>query len=75
MKRIIAGRPNREGWEMIENGEAVHGCCFVSFESPDWRCSSCGHHWFDPTDPGRKEMDNLLRRILGKGKKERSMHV
>ena len=53
----------------IERGEAVAGTCFASFDRPDWHCPACGHQWFDPADPARKEVDGLLRRILEKGNK------
>ena len=52
---------------MIERGEAIAGTCFASLDRPDWHCATCGHEWFDPTDPGRQEADDLLRRILAKG--------
>ena len=66
IRQIVAGRPSKEGFEMIERGEAVIGTCFASLDRPDWRCMQCNHEWFDPSDPVRKEFDAIQQRIFGK---------
>ena len=66
VRRIIAGRPNKEGWRSIKSGEAVQGSCFFRPDWPDWRCMKCGHEWFLPDDPARIENERFLSGILGK---------
>lgn len=64
IRRIVGGRPTSEGWEMIERGEAVLGSCFLDRKWNDWRCMDCLNEWYDPNDPARKEMEELLEKIL-----------
>jgi hypothetical protein len=63
---ILGGRPTGEGYNMIEQGIAVLGTCFVTPDKSDWRCVSCKNEWFDPQDPERIEMMALLEKIKKK---------
>jgi len=49
---------------MFERGEAVLDGCFIQPWAPDWECADCRHRWFDPEDPAKQEMEELLRSIL-----------
>ena len=71
IRRIVGGRPTQEAWDMIHRGEAVLGTCFESLDRPDWRCMTCRHQWFDPTDPARIELDQMLKRILERNQNEK----
>ena len=51
VKAIVFGYPTEETMESAGAGEIELGGCIVSEQSPDWRCSSCGHSWADPKLP------------------------
>lgn len=63
IRRIMYGLPTTETLERAKRGEVVLGGCSIFDDMPDWRCMSCGHQWFDPTDPVRIEWDQLLMRL------------
>ena len=60
IRRIMYGLPTDETLRRAERGEVVLGGCTVFDDMPDWRCMTCGHEWFDPTDPVRIEHDRLF---------------
>lgn len=66
LRRIVGGRPNEEGWKMIDSGDAVPGDCFLRPWKEDWRCVKCGHEWCDKTDPARIKFENLAQKIIDK---------
>jgi hypothetical protein len=64
IRLILYGHPNREALGMISRGEACLGPCSLERWLPDWRCSACGHEWFDPDDPAKQRLEQLLERVL-----------
>ena len=68
LKRIIYGRPNQDGMNMIGDGLAVPGRCFMEPWLPDWQCAHCKYEWFEETDPSMQELEELAERIGNKHK-------
>ena len=72
IKRIVGGIPNDVGWQMIEQGVAIPGDCFMRDWKEDWHCQDCGHEWCDRADPARIELEELYRRIKQRLEDKRS---
>jgi hypothetical protein len=63
IKQIMYGLPTEETMERAQRGEVVLGGCSMWEDMADWRCSTCQHEWFDPTDPVRIEREELMDSI------------
>jgi ribosomal protein L37AE/L43A len=72
VRRIIYGRPTAESLERIKRGEACLGHCFIEPWLPDWRCHACRHEWFVADDPGKQELERLLRSIIERAHEQKT---
>jgi hypothetical protein len=59
LQRIVYGHHGFETLAAAERGEIMLGSCIVHSEQPDWHCRSCGHSFFDETDPARRLRDSF----------------
>lgn len=60
IRLILYGLPSDETLQRAQRDEIVLGGCTIWDEMPDWRCMTCAHEWFDPTDPVRIEWDEFM---------------
>jgi len=60
VKPIMYGLPSNEGLERAARGDFVLGGCVVRHDRADWRCMDCDHAWYDPNDPARIRLDEML---------------
>lgn len=42
---ILYGMPSHEAWQMSERNEIALGGCMMEIESPERKCTDCGHEW------------------------------
>jgi hypothetical protein len=61
---ILYGRPTSAGMDAVERGELILGGCIIMPGQPDWKCTTCGHEWFDADDPARSRRDKVLDDLL-----------
>ncbi len=43
--KILYGMPTDEAFAMAKRHEIVLGRCCIDVESPELKCTSCGHEW------------------------------